>query len=105
MQGDGRGSSRRGLVRVTRYLLESLQIEYWSANQPPDAGVERPIDQACTFAVNSIPSAFITAIVVFSVGLPFSLNDRYNCSRDNPVSLAICAIPFARATTPSACAI
>jgi hypothetical protein len=28
------------------------------------------------FAVNSIPRAFITASVVLSVGLPFSLNDR-----------------------------
>jgi hypothetical protein len=32
--------------------------------------------QAWTFAVNSMPSAFIPAIVVFSVGLPFSLNER-----------------------------
>ncbi len=35
-----------------------------------------PLIQAATFAVNSIPNAFITAIVVFNVGLPFSLNDR-----------------------------
>jgi hypothetical protein len=28
------------------------------------------------FAVSSIPRAFITASVVLSVGLPFSLNDR-----------------------------
>ena len=28
------------------------------------------------FAVSSIPSAFITAIVVFKVGLPFVLNER-----------------------------
>lgn len=31
---------------------------------------------AGTLAVNSIPSAFITAIVVFNVGLPCSLSDR-----------------------------
>jgi hypothetical protein len=32
--------------------------------------------QAFAFAVNSIPSAFITASVVLRVGLPFSLNER-----------------------------
>jgi hypothetical protein len=32
--------------------------------------------QAGTLAVNSIPNAFITAIVVFNVGLPCSLSDR-----------------------------
>jgi antitoxin (DNA-binding transcriptional repressor) of toxin-antitoxin stability system len=32
--------------------------------------------QTATLAVNSIPSAFITAIVVFNVGLPCSLSDR-----------------------------
>ncbi len=31
---------------------------------------------AWAFAVSSIPSAFMTAIVVFSVGLPSSLNER-----------------------------
>ena len=36
-------------------------------------------------AVRSIPNAFITASVVLSVGLPFSLNERYSCSRDKPV--------------------
>lgn len=30
----------------------------------------------CGFAVSSMPSAFITAMVVFRVGLPFSLNER-----------------------------
>jgi len=39
-------------------------------------GEAGPVGQTWTFAVNSIPSAFMTAIVVFSVGLPFSLNDR-----------------------------
>jgi len=28
------------------------------------------------FAMSSIPNAFITAIVVFKVGLPFALNER-----------------------------
>jgi hypothetical protein len=35
-----------------------------------------PETQVGTFAVNSIPSAFMTDSVVFSVGLPFALNDR-----------------------------
>src|SRR3546814_13529945 len=34
--------------------------------------------------------AFITAILVLSVGLPASLNERESCSRDRPVSRAIC---------------
>ena len=32
--------------------------------------------QLQTLTVNPIPSAFITASVVFSVGFPFSLNER-----------------------------
>jgi hypothetical protein len=40
------------------------------------AGAANGAAQAGTLAVNSIPSAFMTAMVVFSVGLPFSLNDR-----------------------------
>ena len=36
----------------------------------------------------------MTAIVVFSVGFPFSLNDRYSCSLESPVWLTICAIPW-----------
>jgi len=35
-----------------------------------------PHPAASVFAVNRTPSAFITANVVFSVGFPFSLNDR-----------------------------
>jgi len=31
---------------------------------------------AATFAVSSMPSAFMTASVVFNVGLPFALNER-----------------------------
>jgi hypothetical protein len=31
---------------------------------------------AATLAVNSMPNAFMTASVVFKVGLPFSLNER-----------------------------
>jgi hypothetical protein len=34
------------------------------------------VHATCDFAVSSIPSAFITAIVVFSVGFPLLLNDR-----------------------------
>jgi hypothetical protein len=45
----------------------------------PKTGFEASVRcsaQAWTFAVSSIPSAFMTAIVVFNVGLPFSLTER-----------------------------
>ena len=61
-------------IRCTLQLLEG---QYEGANLAliPRFGLaSRPY--AGTLAVNSIPSAFITAIVVFNVGLPCSLSDR-----------------------------
>lgn len=41
------------------------------------AGIRPPnVGHARTFAVSSIPRAYITASVVFRVGFPLSLNDR-----------------------------
>ena len=71
-------------------------------NRATPAGT-RP--HAATLAVNSIPSALIAAIVVFNVGSSCSLSGRQRYSRERPVCSAIYAIQFARATTPSACAI
>ena len=71
----------------------------WAEQRCRDPGASRKRSRyapAGTFAVSSMPSAFITASVVFNVGLPFSLNERYSCSRDSPVCPAICAMPFAR---------
>ncbi|MGF6489173.1 hypothetical protein ABH904_002946 [Pseudomonas frederiksbergensis] len=44
----------------------------------------------------SMPTARITASMVFRVGLPFSLKERYSCSRASSV------MPFARVTPPEA---
>ena len=44
---------------------------------------------AGVLAVRPIPKDFMTVIVVFKVGFPSSLKERYSCARDRPVSTAI----------------
>jgi hypothetical protein len=71
----GVGENEKPLVEVHR--LPHLKIEMWATQRyRSDMGHPRRHAALGVLAVNSIPRAFITASVVLSVGLPFSLNDR-----------------------------
>ncbi len=58
--------------KTCRLLLEKRQNEM----RPFHSCVKEAYGPATTFAVSSRPSAFMTASVVFKVGLPFALNER-----------------------------
>ncbi len=52
-------------------MIRGLGRLIW-ANEPESVSQ----GQGQTLAVSSMPKAFMTASVVFKVGLPFSLNER-----------------------------
>jgi len=59
---------------VQRSRISEAARNVTAGNTGAVSGMAQPA--AGTFAVSSIPRAFMTARVVFKVGLPFSLNER-----------------------------
>lgn len=67
----GRGD--RGILRLARHHEARPPV---LSQRPRLPGLACRGRYPAAFAVSAIPSAFMTASVVFRVGLPFSLKDR-----------------------------
>src|SRR5580698_354941 len=96
----------------TLYACESLLTEEQSLDvvRLPDhadvhklTSVRNTRNQACAFEpCNCSPSAFTTLRIVLKLGFPSLERALYSPSRVIPASRATCAMPRARAMTPSA---
>src|SRR5271163_3157116 len=79
----------RGVLQNGPCVGFPLRIAHCGAQTPlRSLNLARPRHQRLAgdaLAVSDMPRALMTAIVVFRVGFPCALKERYSCSRDKPV--------------------
>jgi hypothetical protein len=95
-------SIRTTIVKATSSLnrFRASSIPYRSRHKPALGARSKAVHVG--WAVNLTPKARATFMTVSNLGLAPGASALYKLSRPKPASLATCAMPLARATSPTA---